>query len=130
MRRWSAREAQTEPLAALAAVAVVGLALATYAGAFEASVPDPVDRNRAQPAADRVERALTVGGIVRVDRLPDAAAAGPEGYRTNVALVVGDRRHAAGPVPPATADEAARRVSVRTAPDVVAPARLVVHVWT
>lgn len=68
MRRWSARRpraatgrrGQLEPFAALAAVAVVALALAVFAGAFEASVPGPADRDVTEPTADRVERALTV----------------------------------------------------------------------
>jgi len=130
MRRSWAREAQVEPFAALAAVAVVGLALAAYAGAFEAAVPDPVDRNPAQSATDRVERGLTVGGVVRPGRLADATDAGPSGYRVNATLATGETTLSAGPDAPETADTATRRVSVRRGPGAVAPGRLEVRVWT
>jgi hypothetical protein len=124
-----ADRAQTEPFAALAAVAVVALALSVFAGAFEGAIPAPADRNLAEPAADRVERHLTVGGVVRRDRLDDATAVGPEGYRTNVTLVVGDDRHHAGPVAPNETDTATRWVSVGGDGD-VDPGRLEVRVWT
>lgn len=130
MRRWSGREAQTEPLAAVVAVVVVALALALYAGAFEANLPSPVDRGHAGTAADRVERALTVGGVARPERLGEALDRGPDGYRINATLVVGDRTIRAGPTAPATADTARRRVSVRTEPGRVRPGRLEVRVWT
>lgn len=129
MRHWSAREGQVEPLAALAAVAVVALALAAYAGAFEASVPGTADRNVAEDAADRVERAVTVGGVVRRSRLtPERIApVGPEGYHVNVTLDGPLWTSHAGPTAPATADVASRRVSVRA--DGVVPAQLEVRVW-
>lgn len=130
MRPSWAREAQTEPFAALVAVAVVGLALGAYAGAFEAAVPDPVDRNPAQQTADRVERALTVGGVVRPERLADATDAGPSGYRVNATLVAGNTTLSTGPEAPETADTATRRVSVHRGAGTVAPGRLEVHVWT
>ncbi|WP_436930539.1 DUF7285 family protein [Halosimplex halobium] len=130
MRRSWAREAQTEPLAAVVAVVVVALALALYAGAFEANVPGPVDRNHAEAAADRVERALTAGGVTRPGRLAAALDRGPDGYRINATLDFGGRTERAGPAAPEVADTASRRVSVRTGPGEVAPARLEVRVWT
>ena len=129
MRR-SSVEGQTEPLAALVAVFVVALALALYAGAFEANLPGPVDRDHAEAAADRIERAVTVGGVARPGRLPDAHDRGPDSYAVNATLTIGNRTEAVGPVAPATADTASRRVSVRTAASEVVPGRLEVRVWT
>jgi hypothetical protein len=130
MRRSSGREAQTEPLAAVVAVVVVALALALYVGAFEANLPGPVDRNHAEAAADRIERALTVGGVARPSRLTAALDRGPDGYRVNATLTVGDPAERAGPTAPETADTARRRVSVRTGPGRVEPGQLEVRVWT
>lgn len=130
MRRSWAREAQTEPLAAVVAVVVVALALALYAGAFEANLPGPVDSDQAETAADRVERALTVGGVARPERLGEALDRGPDGYRINATLAVGDRTIRAGPTVPTSADTARRRVSVRERPGRVVPGRLEVRVWT
>lgn len=153
MRRWWAREGrnpvsragvesaspvphaggQAEPLAALAAVAVVGVTLALYAGAFEGAVPGETDRSVAEPTADRVERAVTNGGVIDPGRsrpLSGALDVGPEGREVNVTLSTGSRRYAIGPARPTTADVATRRVSVRTAPGRVGPGRLEVAVWT
>ena len=155
MRRSSAREwrggrretdtpafgprAQTEPFAALAAVVVVALALSVWAGAFEGALPEPVDRDLAEPTADRVERALTEAGVVRPDRLVRSGTAGaasrpvnrsaPEGYRLNVTLVRDGTRRSVGPATPETADTAVRRVSIGS-PGSVSPGRLEVRVWT
>jgi hypothetical protein len=155
MRRSSAREAatagrdsdrsragpraQTEPFAALAAVVVVALALSVWAGAFEESLPEPVDRDLAEPTADRVERALTVGGIVRPARLsrnestgtpsPVVNRSAPEGYRLNVSIVGNGGRQSVGPAAPSTAEAATRRIGVGR-PGSVSPARLEVRVWT
>lgn len=130
MRRSSASRGQTEPVAALVAVVVVALALALYAGAFESSLPGLVDRNHAEPAADRVERAVTDGGVARPEQLEDALDRVPAGYRANATLIVGDRTERAGPESPATANEASRRISVRIGDGRVAPGRLEVRVWT
>ena len=130
MSRSSARSGQTEPFAALAAVVVVAFALLVYAVAYEASLPGPVEQNVAQPTADRVERNLTVAGVLRPGGLANATAVGPEGYRTNVTLVADGDRTSAGPDAPATADTAVRRVSVYRGPGATAPGRLEVRVWT
>lgn len=129
MQRSSDR-GQTEPLAALVAVVVVAMALATYAGVFEASVPEPVERNHAQAAADRVERAVTAGGVAHRGRLSDAVERGPPGFTINATLTVGNATTAVGPTPPASADTARRRVSVRDSPGTVVPGRLEVRAWT
>ncbi|WP_415380819.1 hypothetical protein [Halosimplex sp. TS25] len=130
MRRSSARSGQTEPVAALVAVVVVALALALYAGAFEANFPGPVDRDHAEAAADRVERAVTVGGVARPGRLADALDRAPSGYEANATLTVGNVTEHAGPAAPSTGDSASRRVSVRVGGGRVAPGRLEVRVWT
>jgi len=129
MRRSSA-EGQTEPFAALVAVVVVALALALYAGAFEANLPGPVDRNHAEAAADRIERAITVGAVAKPGRLADELERGPDGYDINATLSYGNSTERVGPVPPETADTARRRVSVRTGSSEVVPGRLEVRVWT
>ncbi|WP_436927853.1 DUF7285 family protein [Halosimplex amylolyticum] len=130
MPRWSANSGQTEPIAAVVAVFVVALALALYAGAFEASLPGPADRNHAEAAADRVERAVTVGGVAREGRLDAALDRAPGGFEANATLTVGDRTEHAGPTAPTTADVASRRVSVRIDAGRVIPGRLEVRVWT
>jgi len=119
-----------EPFAALAAVFVVALALSIWAGVFEAALPGPVDRDVAEPTADRVERALTVAGVARPDQIRSLEETGPEGYELNVTLTADDDRWSFGPAAPATADGATRRVSVYTGPGAVSPARLEVRVWT
>lgn len=130
VRRWSARDAQIEPLAALAAVAVVAIAFTAYAGVLETSIPEGSDRAVAEDAADRVERSLTTGGVVRPKRLSSTRARGPEGYQVNITLVADGKAMATGPAAPATADVARRRVSVRERPGRVSPGRLEVRVWT
>jgi hypothetical protein len=129
MSRSSARRAQVEPLAALAAVLVLGVALGAYVGALDGALPSPTDRNRAEPALGRVADALRPDGVARPARLPAAAAAAPDGYRANVTLAAGDRRWSVGPSPPESADTAARRLPVRVAPGRVRTGRLRVEVW-
>jgi hypothetical protein len=133
MRRSSAREGQIEPLAALAAVAVVAAAVALYAGVFEASLPGQTDRNVAEDAADRVERSVTRGGVVRPSTVLFANRSRPEGYHQNVTVVVhrdgADSVLSVGPAAPETADVARRRVSVRDGPGRVEPGHLEVRVW-
>jgi hypothetical protein len=130
MRRSSARDrGQTEPFAAFAAVFVVALALSVWAGVFETSVPAPVDRDVAEPTADRVERALTVAGLVRPDRTGTLYGTGPAGYELNVTLTADHDRWSFGPAAPSTADVATRRVSVSDGPGSASPARLEVRVW-
>ena len=123
------RRAQTEPFAALAAVAVVALALALWAGAFESALPEPGDRNIAEPTADRVERSLTDAGVVRPGRMGGLNGTAPEGYRLNVTLTGGDDRWSFGPPAPSTADTATRRVGVYRGAGSVSPGRVEVRVW-
>lgn len=124
-----------EPIAALAAVVVVGLALGLYAGAFADAAPDR-SRQTAEAALDRVERTTAVGGVVdpsrlrRIEEMETAvaveleaggerwlAASGPDAPRP-----VEDR-------PPAAVAVAERRVTVRTAPGENVRGTLTAVVW-
>ena len=118
----TADRAAVEPLAALVAVVVVGLALGLYAGAFADATPDG-DRRNAEAALDRVDQRVTVGGVVDPSRLREIEAPGTE---TAVELEAdGERWMAASgpdaPGPPGVRAPdavavAERRVTVRMAP--------------
>ncbi|QKG92362.1 hypothetical protein HPS36_05700 [Halorubrum salinarum] len=118
----AANRAAVEPIAALVAVIVVGLALGLYAGAFADAAPDG-DRASAAAALDRVEDAVTVGGVVDPERLRRAEA---PGTATAIELEAdGERWSAASgpeaPGPPGVRSPEAvavaeRRVTVRVAP--------------
>lgn len=118
----TADRAAVEPLAALVAVAVVGLALGLYAGALEDAAPDE-SRANAEAALDRVERAMSVGGVVDPSRMGEVEA---PGTATAVELEAdGERWLAASgpkaPGPPSVRSPdavvvAERRVTVRVAP--------------
>lgn len=125
----SSDRAQVEPLAALAAVFAVGVALTTYAGVLDAALPSP-DRNLAAPTVERVERAVTEAGVADPGALAEGLRAGPNGYRVNLTLRAAGTRWHAGPDPPSSADAADRAVSVRVAPGRVRPGRLRAEVWT
>lgn len=129
MSRWSARRAQVEPLPALAAVLVVGLALGTYADALAAVEPSPSERGTAAATLQRVTDEVTVDGAAVPGRLDHATAASPAGHELNVTLAVDDRRWSAGPTPPPDAPDAERRTPVRTDRWSVDPGRLRVVVW-
>lgn len=138
MSRWSGDgdsragtndRAQTEPLAALVAVFAVGVALATYAGVLDATVPTP-DRNVAGPTVERVERAVSEAGVAVPDALAAGLRAGPSGYETNLTLRAAGRTWHAGPTPPESADAATLAVSVRVGPGRVRPGRLRAEVWS
>ncbi|RLM67437.1 hypothetical protein DVK05_11980 [Halorubrum sp. Atlit-8R] len=118
----AANRAAVEPIAALVAVIVVGLALGLYAGAFADAAPGE-DRTSAAAALDRVEDAVTVGGVVEPERLRQAEA---PGTATAIELEAdGERWSAASgpeaPGPPGVRSPEAvavaeRRVTVRVAP--------------
>ncbi|KOX95773.1 MULTISPECIES: hypothetical protein [Halorubrum] len=118
----AADRAAVEPVAALVAVIVVGLALGLYAGAFADAAPDG-NRASAAAALDRVEDAVTVGGVVDPERLRRAEA---PGTATAIELEAdGERWSAASgpeaPGPPGVRSPEAvavaeRRVTVRVAP--------------
>lgn len=111
-----------EPLAALVAVVVVGLALGLYAGAFADAAPDD-DRSTARAALDRAEETVTVGGVVDPSRMRRVEA---PGAATAIELEAGGERWlaASGPDAPGPPEVrspdavavAERRVTVRVAP--------------
>ncbi|MFC7044894.1 hypothetical protein ACFQH6_05165 [Halobacteriaceae archaeon GCM10025711] len=127
MRRSSARRGQVEPMAALAAVFAVGLALTATAGTFAAATP-ATERDLADPAMRRVLATTRTGSVLQPARL--SAASAPAGYRLNVTVVAGDRRWHTGPTPPDAAASETRTVPVRTGPGRVQPGRVRVEVWT
>lgn len=130
MSRWSARRAQTEPLAALSAVLVLGLALALYADALDAAAPIPADPGVADAALQRVHEAVTDGAVARPDRIDDGLTAVPHGYEANVTIDAGGHRWSAGPTPPEDASAARRRVAVALDRWTVRTGRLSVVVWS
>jgi hypothetical protein len=127
MSRWWGR-AQVEPLAALVAVFAVGVALTTYAGVLDATLPTP-DRNLAEPTVERTEREIAEHGIVDPENLSEGPSAGPDGYRVNLTLATADQKWHAGPTPPANVDVAEISVSVQIAPGRIRPGRLRATVW-
>ncbi|WP_226021741.1 DUF7285 family protein [Halomicrobium salinisoli] len=128
MSRSSGR-GQTEPLAAIVAVAAVGIGLSLYAGVLDATLPGERDRSTAPAALERVDRDVAPGGVARPERIPGSHNVGPDGYRTNVTLTAGGRRWSTGPTVPPDADVAGERIGVRVAPATVRPGRLRVAVW-
>jgi hypothetical protein len=60
--------AAVEPIAALVAVLAVGAALGLYAVALDDAAPDR-ERPTAEATLDRVEPAVTTGGVVEPERL-------------------------------------------------------------
>lgn len=128
MSRSSARRGQVEPLAALAAVLAVGVALAGYAGALDAALPAGSDRDRAEPMLDRAAATLRPDGVARPARLARAADP-PRGYRANLTLTAAGHRWTVGPPVPGSANTVARRLPVRVAPGEVRRGRLRVGVW-
>jgi len=129
----SADRGQVDPLPALAAVAVVGLALALYAGSL-GTLPDTADEadtpdGDATVALGAVCERLCVGGRVDPADLDDALAAAPDGHRLRIVLRADGEEWTAGPAPPADAAGAARTVTVRVGPAETVPGRLRVVVW-
>lgn len=128
--RSSARRGQTEPLAALAAVLVVGLALGLYADAIAAARPPSSDPGTAAATLQRVQDHVSDGGVALPDRVPAATALAPHGHTANVTLATGNRRWTAGPSPPADAPSARRSTAVRIDQWSARPGTLRVVVWS
>lgn len=110
---------QVEPVAALVALAMVGIALSLYAGALADAAPDR-DRDRAVLLFEQVQDDVVADGVAQPDRLavPDAAPADAD---VGVALVTRENRWRAGVVDtsrpfPETASVATGAVSVRVGP--------------
>lgn len=125
----SSARGQTEPVAALLAVLVVGAGLALYAGVLDSVLDREPKRNVAAATLERVDAHLSSNGIVDPGRLGSVDEVTPDGYRTNVTLTATGQQWSTGPIPEADADRVARTVSVRTAPASVKTGRLRVVVW-
>ncbi len=69
--RFSAADrAAVEPIAALVAVLAVGAALGLYVGVLDDVRPDPTENpDDMEEVVDRIERDVTVGGVVHPGRL-------------------------------------------------------------
>lgn len=128
MSRSRARRGQVEPVAALAAVVVVGAALALYAGVATDALPER-EGNLADPTLQRVRSAVSHHGVVVPRRLSAGLGAVPEGYAAHVAVVGRERAWHVGPPPDADADVAAVAATARTGPGAVRPVTLRVEVW-
>jgi hypothetical protein len=125
----SSDRGQTEPLAALVAVAVVSLALGSYAGVLGTSLPGPSDRHVEETALLAVEDRVAPAGVVRPSLVSGGPDAGPSGYETNVSVTVGEHRWTAGPHVPSTVNRTTEQIGVRVAPARVLPGRLGVVGW-
>lgn len=125
-----AERGQVEPLAALAAVLAVGIALLLYADALSVASPSPTDPGVANATLDPVQDELSEGPVANPERIAEAAQAGPDGHRITVVLSTDEYTWSVGPVPPERAEDAKRPTSVRVAPGRIEPGQLRVVVWT
>lgn len=127
---------QTEPLAALAAVLAVGIALVLYVDALSVASPSPTSPGVANATLYPVQDELSDGPVAEPNRISSTRGVGPDGYRINVTLTADGRTWSAGPVPPEEVtdtrrtEEASRPTSVRVAPGRIEPGQLKVVVWT
>lgn len=121
----SSAEGQTEPLAALVAVAAVCLALSLYAGLVDERLPTATGPD-ATAAVERVLDHVAPDGVVEPARLD--AVATPTA-RLNVSVAVDGRAWTVGPTPPPDANTARRRVPISRGPARVTAGRLRVSVW-
>ena len=121
---------QVEPIPALTAVVIIGLALSLYATSLPTAAFANAEHDVAQPTLSRVFIAVTDDGVVHESLLTEAANAGPAGYDVNVTLTFGNQRLQQGPNSPDDASRATRQVSVRRANGTVVPGRLTVEVWS
>lgn len=130
MSRSSARRGQVEPIPALAAVAMLGLALSAHATVLDAAALDTDPRPPAAPLLQTVVADLRAGAIVDPTDATNAVRRLPGDYRVNLTIHAGVRVWAAGPTPPsAGVSVAQRRLPVRIRPGVVRPGRITVRVW-
>jgi hypothetical protein len=115
----SSGRAQTEPLAALAAVFVVAIGMSLYAGVLDDALDGTPERDVAEPTLDRVERTVAPDGVVTPGRLSEAIEHAPAGYKMNASVLADGRTWSVGPVPPnATVDRANTRLAVAVTPTV------------
>ncbi|MDZ7747416.1 MAG: hypothetical protein U5K28_13300 [Halobacteriales archaeon] len=122
MSRLSDR-AQTDPLAALVAVAAVGLALSAYGGLL-GDVLAPTAPPSA-PMLDSVTDDLAPAGVVVPSRLTGLSTG-----KMNVSLAVRGNSWTTGPTPPTAGTRSSRqRVPIRRTNGTVTAGRLRVTVW-
>lgn len=160
MSRWSTSErGQTEPLAALVAVAAMAIGLALYGGYLGDVLPGTSDREVADPTSERVWEMLESDGVFEPDPSTDFedridGSRLPQGFHVyvNVTHVDDDGRTvlvddpaggdieghftpdgdaAASPSVdlPADATAISRQISIRREPGVVESGRLTIVVW-
>jgi hypothetical protein len=139
MSRWSVPEptggssdgrGQVDPLPALVAVAVIGVALSLYASVLAGRPGGGGERGAtAEVTLGAVCERICDGGRVAPDRLRDGLAAAPEGYRLRITLRADGTEWTVGPTPPDDTAVAERTVSVRLGPGETVPGRLAVVVW-
>lgn len=117
----SANRGAVEPLAALVGVLAVSAGLSLYVVALDAATPTP-ESHAADLELDRVEREVTVGGVVRPERLraierevPITVELETKQRRWRVG-VGGATPKAGGTLDPRKAALAERSVSVAVAP--------------
>lgn len=122
------RRGQVEPLAALAAVAALGLVLALYAGVLETTTPTP-EPEVEDAALLRTVGALRTGAILDPEAVGRAAAAAPRGYRLRVTVRAANRTWSGGPEPPGDTVSAARVAPVRISRGTAVSGRVRVEVW-
>lgn len=121
----SSASGQTEPLAALVAVAAVCLALSLYAGLVTERLPRTSGPD-AEPVLERIVDDIAPDGVaapVRLDAIEESAT------RHNVSLAIANDSWTVGPTPPPDANTARRPVPVERAPGRVLAGRLRVSVW-
>lgn len=126
----SSGRAQTEPLAALAAVFAVAIGISLYAGVLDHALEGSPDRDIAEPTLDRVERTVAPDGVVTPGRLSEVTEHAPADYRMNASVHADGRTWSVGPAPPnATVDRASTRVAVEVTPTAVESGELRVVTW-
>jgi len=140
---------QTEPLAALVAVAVVCVAISIYAGFLSGLVPQlGEERSVAEGTSERVWHAISEDGLynesaplvdeIAVETLPQGHSVaitvtyvGEDGRLESIAAETFDAH--ADPVsldPPADAERHERAIPIKRRPGDIQPGRLQVVVWS
>lgn len=132
MRR-SSDSGQTEPLAALVALAAVCLGVALYAGVLDAAAREsPQTREIAETTLDHVHRAVATAGVVDVTGIASATATGvgaPAGWQVNATVRSASFEWQYGSAPPPHADQTRRRIAVDHGNGTIRSGVLRVAVW-
>lgn len=121
----SSASGQTEPLAALVAVAAVCLALSMYAGLVAERLPRNTGPSP-EASLERIVDELAPVGVAaprRLDALDEPTA------RLNVSLATDERSWTIGPTPPPDANTARRPLPVEYGLGRILAGRLRVSVW-